>query len=343
MREDFKKEEKKKKNEKILPSEEEKEGKECPNCHAINELEAKFCAECGYPFEEFKVCPYCGNKIEKNADICKFCGEWLLEGKCKYCYADIEKGAVYCGECGTLLEEIICPQCGKLSQFEFCEYCGNPLTPRAKKVFENIKNDSKEFKGLNFFGNSNSLEVKDNISKNEELVKMKAYIEKVEKKKSYTSLFSEKQKESIKSIEKIVDKEIVRQEEERKRKEEERRRQEEERRKKEEEIKKKLIEGCKKQGTIFLSKEKIKITVRDENYILDDAFWLYVNDKKIGYVNHPVGGFTFYDVNLVKGINKIELKFDHDNGCGTGAAININGFKMNFGGSVDHVWMVVNQ
>jgi len=341
MSEDFKKEEKKKKEKKVYIPEEEKGGKECPNCHAINELEAKFCAECGYNFEGAKNCPKCGAKIlSPNADICEVCGEWLLQGKCKFCYADIEEGAVYCGECCNLLMEITCPKCKKLSHFEFCEYCGNPLTPRAKKVFKNINNDSKEFKGVNFFENSNSFEVKNNISKNKELVKMKAYIKKVEKKEkkkeAYTPLFSEKQKESIKSIEKIIDKEMERQEEERKR-------QEEERRKKEEEIKKKLAEESKKQGTIFLSKEKIKITVRDENCILDDAFWLYVNDKKIGYINHPTGRFTSYDVNLVKGINKIELKFDHGNGCGTGATININEFKMNFGGSVDHVWMVVNQ
>lgn len=58
------KEEKKKEKKKFYPSEEEKEGKECPNCGAINELEAKFCEECGYNFEGLKVCPYCGKKIE---------------------------------------------------------------------------------------------------------------------------------------------------------------------------------------------------------------------------------------------------------------------------------------
>jgi len=60
---------------------------------------------------------------------------------------------------------------------------------------------------------------------------MKTYIEKVEKgkkKKTYIPLFSEKQKESIKSIEKIVDQEMERREEERKRQEEERRKKEEE-------------------------------------------------------------------------------------------------------------------
>jgi hypothetical protein len=286
MSEDFKKEEKKKKEKKVYLPEEEKEGKECPNCHAINELEAKFCAECGYNFEEFKVCPYCGKKIEKNADICKFCGEWLLEGKCKFCYADIEEGAVYCGECGNLLIEITCPKCGKLSHFEFCEYCDNPLTPRAEKAFENIKDGIKEFKGLNFFENSSSLEVKDNIFKDKELVRMKKYIEKVEhkKKKAFTPLFSDKKKKSIMKIGTKADEEIIRQEEERIRREEERRKHEEKQRKKEEEIKKKLMEKCKKQGTIFLSTEKAIITIRNEDGIKDDTFWLYINDNKIVYL-----------------------------------------------------------
>jgi len=60
--------------------------------------------------------------------------------------------------------------------------------------------------------------------KKNELLMMKTYIEKVEKgkkKKTYIPLFSEKQKENIKSIEKIVDKEMERQEKERKRQEEE--------------------------------------------------------------------------------------------------------------------------
>lgn len=44
-----------------------------------------------------------------------------------------------------------------------------------------------------------------------------------------------------------------------------------------------------------------------------------------------------------KGMNKVELKFDHPNGCGTWASLKLNGFKMKFGGGVNHVWMVVNE
>ena len=257
MSEDFKKEEKKKKEKKVYLPEEEKEGKECPNCHAINELEAKFCAECGYNFEGVKKCPKCGAKIiSPNADICEVCGEWLLKGKCKFCYADIEEGAVYCGECGNPVTGIICPQCGQLSYFDFCKHCNIPLTIEAQKMVKKIKNvtpreDEKfysnqearrYFMAQKYLMISEKIEIVQEDKKNE-LLMMKTYIEKVEKgkkKKTYIPLFSEKQKENIKSIEKIVDKEIERQEEEkRKRQEEERRRQEEEKRKKEEEERRK--------------------------------------------------------------------------------------------------------
>jgi len=249
MREDFKKEEKKKKEKKVYLPEEEKGGKECPNCHAINELEAKFCAECGYNFEGAKNCPQCGAKIiSPNADICEVCGEWLLKGKCKFCYADIEEGAVYCGECGNPVAGIICPKCGQLSYFDFCKHCNIPLTIEAQKMVEKIKNApprkdekfSSNQEARRYFMAQKYLIINEQIEniqkdKKNELLMMKTYIEKVEKgekKKTYIPLFSEKQKESIKSIGKIADKKMEKQEEERKRKEEERRKKEEEERRK---------------------------------------------------------------------------------------------------------------
>jgi len=339
---DFKKEEKKKEEKKIFPSEKEKEGKECPNCSAVNELEAKFCAECGYNFEGVKNCPKCSAKIiSPNADICKLCGEWLLEGKCKFCYADIEEGATYCAECGNLLREIVCPKCGQLSSFDFCPNCGTPLTPKAEEVYNKMKNEMREAKISILFKNiTYTVEEKEEVkSHEEELLKMKKYIEKVEnkkkKKKTFTPLFSDKQKADIKEMDKKTEEEIKRQEEEK-------RKREEAERKKHEEIKKKLAEmNGRCGGTIFVSGEEATITISDDNCVLDDAFWLYVNDKKIGYVNHPQGGFTSYNVNLNKGINKVELKFDYPNGCGTGASFKLNEFKRNFGGSVNHLWMVV--
>ena len=259
MSEDFKKEARKKEEKKILPSEETKEGKECPNCSAVNELEARFCAECGYPFAGGKNCPNCGAKIiSPNADICEVCGEWLLKGKCKFCYADIEEGATYCAECGNPVSGIICPQCGQLSYFDFCKNCNIPLTAEAQNTVERVKNappreDEKfssnqearrYFMAQKYLLINEQAEIVQDDKKNE-LLMMKAYLEKVEKgkkKKIYTPLFSEKQKESIKSIEKIVYKEIERQEEERRRKEEERRRKEEEERKRREEEERKRKE-----------------------------------------------------------------------------------------------------
>ena len=46
-------------------------------------------------------------------------------------------------------------------------------------------------------------------------------------------------------------------------------------------------------------------------------------------------------VNLKKGINKIELKLCCKSGIGTVASINIIGFKEMFGGSINHIWMVI--
>ena len=250
MSEDFKKEARKKEEKKVLPSEEEKEGKECPNCSAVNELEARFCAECGYPFAGVKNCPNCGAKIiSPNADICEVCGEWLLEGKCKFCYADIEEGATYCAECGNPVSGITCPQCGQLSYFDFCKHCNIPLTVEAQKIVEKVKNAppreddkfSSNQEARRYFMAQKYLMINHQIetvqeNKNYELLMMKAYLEKVEKRKTkraYIPLFSENQKESIKEIDKVVNKEIERQEEERRRKEEEerKRREEEERRK----------------------------------------------------------------------------------------------------------------
>lgn len=238
------KKEREREEKKIKPFEEEKEGKECPNCGAINELSAQFCAECGYNFSGERHCPKCGAKVSPNADICEVCGEWLLKGKCKFCYADIEEGATYCAECGNPAAGIVCPQCGNLSYFDFCKHCNIPLTPMAKKMVKDMKNDPAEQDLVNLLESYIPEETKEVSSEKGELLKMKAYTEKMNKKtrkkKTFTPLFSERQKESIKEMDKITDEEIKRQEEEKRRREEERKRQEEERRRRAEEKRKKL-------------------------------------------------------------------------------------------------------
>ncbi len=214
--EDIKREEEKKKLRKKEISKED-EGKECPQCHMINEFDARFCEECGYNFEGEKHCPNCGAKIvSPNADICEVCGEWLLEGKCKFCYAELEEGAAYCAECGNPVAGIVCTQCGQLSYFDFCKHCNIPLTESAIKMVEEVKNDPDE---KEFFKLLESVEIektKKVTSQDEELLKMKAYTEKVEqkrKKKTFTPLFSDKQKESISDLGNKADKEVKKREE----------------------------------------------------------------------------------------------------------------------------------
>ncbi len=234
--------EKRKEAKKHLPLEEEKEGKECPNCHSINETDAQFCAECGYDFSGERKCPRCGAKVLPNADICEVCGEWLLEGKCKFCGADLEEGATYCAECGNPVAGIVCSTCGKLSYFDFCKYCNTPLTATARKMIERVKKfpdekiekfSSKQEARAYFMAQKFLVAGQEGkIDKQErkgEFLKLKEYLDKVErgeKKKSVCSpLFSERQKQNILSAGKVAEKEIERQQEE------ERRRQEEERRK----------------------------------------------------------------------------------------------------------------
>lgn len=232
--ENKRKEEKQKTKKLSLPEEEKEQGKECPNCHVINELEAKYCAECGHNFEGVKSCPKCGARvISPNADICEVCGEWLLEGQCKFCYAELEEGATFCPECGNPVSGIVCPTCGQLSYFDFCKFCNTPLTGGAQQMVEKLKNKSiQQDSDIEFTSNQEArryymaqryLMIEQEVKvtqrdESDELLKMKEYIERVEKKekkKRYTPLFSEKQIESIRSTEKIVNKEIERQEEER--------------------------------------------------------------------------------------------------------------------------------
>lgn len=44
----------------------------CPNCSFENSADAKFCENCGQPFE--RVCPNCAKPVSPNARFCKNCG-----------------------------------------------------------------------------------------------------------------------------------------------------------------------------------------------------------------------------------------------------------------------------
>ena len=207
--------------------------KECPNCHTINDAEAKFCSQCGYNFISEGRCPKCGAKIiSSNADICEACGEWLLDGKCRFCYAELEEGAKFCSECGNPVEGIVCPNCGMLNHFDFCTNCSTPLTNRAKKMIEKIKNSPQEqpktfstnqearafYMAQMYLNLQQHIKKTDKLDEQDELTKLNRYIEKSEgsKKKTLAPLFSEKQKQNVRESMKMAEDEIEKQKERRK-------------------------------------------------------------------------------------------------------------------------------
>lgn len=227
-----------------LDTNKEKEGNGCPQCGELNETGAKFCAECGNNIYPERQCTSCKSRVSPNADICESCGEWLLKDKCKFCYADLEEGQVYCGECGNSVEGIRCPKCTNLSYFDFCKSCNIPLTEAARKSKEDFLNDPASQELLNLIESSGKEVEEISVSEQKELLKMKAYMAKVEKKGKkvvYVPLFSDNQKESIFQMGEKAEKEIKRIEDEKRRKEEEERR-------KKEEAKQKLEEAMRQMG-----------------------------------------------------------------------------------------------
>lgn len=54
-----------------------KEGKvQCPNCHEMNDKDAKFCDNCGKGLKT--ICRYCGIENDGDAKYCKSCGKSLI-------------------------------------------------------------------------------------------------------------------------------------------------------------------------------------------------------------------------------------------------------------------------
>lgn len=54
------------------PGDDQKGGLVCPKCGHQNDVEAKFCSNCGEPLQ--KICPKCGASNDCNATFCKHCG-----------------------------------------------------------------------------------------------------------------------------------------------------------------------------------------------------------------------------------------------------------------------------
>ena len=63
----------------------------CPNCSFENVVDAKFCENCGQPFE--RVCPNCGKPVSANAKFCKSCGFNLVGVEVKAQAATVTKTA----------------------------------------------------------------------------------------------------------------------------------------------------------------------------------------------------------------------------------------------------------
>ncbi|MFH0736881.1 MAG: hypothetical protein V1773_19695 [bacterium] len=115
--------------------------KVCFMCGYKNEINAKFCEECGAGLSGEQKYPNCNSDVYEGADICEVCGEWLLKGKCKFCYAELKGNEKYCEECGNPTEGIVCSTCGTHNFFDFCKKCNTPLTEAALEEIENVNSN----------------------------------------------------------------------------------------------------------------------------------------------------------------------------------------------------------
>ncbi len=77
----------------------------CPHCQALNDINAKFCGECGKNVQTQKV-PCISCQVAINADT-KFCGECgaqqVTEKTCAKCDKKNAPTAKFCGDCGDNL------------------------------------------------------------------------------------------------------------------------------------------------------------------------------------------------------------------------------------------------
>lgn len=121
-------------------------GVECPNCGAMNEPEAVYCASCGYPIGK-TACPNCGAELDPDADFCESCRRYIRQDVCSFCGASLSGNDAFCPECGSPRGGIICPVCHTLNDFSFCKQCGTPLTEEARQLMVQI-HELPEFKEL---------------------------------------------------------------------------------------------------------------------------------------------------------------------------------------------------
>lgn len=74
----------------------------CKICNSQNNIEAKFCLNCGEKFEQANICPDCGATLAEGAKFCMNCGKKLVS-VCPNCKHELENGAKFCMECGYKL------------------------------------------------------------------------------------------------------------------------------------------------------------------------------------------------------------------------------------------------
>lgn len=86
-------------------------------------------------------CPICKKTINKNYELCPFCGYRLHGSHCTFCGAPMYEDDLFCGECGGNTKGMQCPSCGTLSFRSFCPNCNSPVDELGKAELEKAKTD----------------------------------------------------------------------------------------------------------------------------------------------------------------------------------------------------------
>lgn len=121
-----------------LQMQQQKAGKECPFCGAVNDPEALFCAQCGQPINK-TTCPHCGAEMDPDADFCEVCHHYIRKDVCSFCGAFLSGNEAYCPECGSPRGGLVCPTCHSLNDFAFCKKCGTALTDEARMLVKELQ------------------------------------------------------------------------------------------------------------------------------------------------------------------------------------------------------------
>lgn len=79
--------------------------KQCPNCRAAVNDDAKFCSHCGFNFSQEKKnaprpCPRCQTPLSENYKFCPECGCAFVI-KCANCGKELAENVKFCPECGA--------------------------------------------------------------------------------------------------------------------------------------------------------------------------------------------------------------------------------------------------